>query len=132
MTWFSSQQDASVGPKFELDWLRLVFVDDEQEKTFSREALIASIGFIRAYLIAGTGLYMVFGILDALVGAQSVQALWIIRYAIVCPLLIGVFVLTFFPVFARIGQYALASTMLVSGFGIVVMTAIMAPPFNAM
>jgi signal transduction histidine kinase len=74
----------------------------------------------------------VFGILDALVGAQSVQALWIIRYAIVCPLLIGVFVLTFFPVFARIGQYALASTMLVSGFGIVAMTAIMAPPFNAM
>jgi signal transduction histidine kinase len=108
-----------------------MFVDCEQEKTFAREAMIASIGFIRAYLIAGTGLYMVFGILDAVVGAQSVLALWIIRYAVVCPLLIGVFVFTFFPIFTRFGQYALGSTMLVSGLGIVVMTAIMAPPYNA-
>ncbi|HEY0281898.1 MAG TPA: histidine kinase dimerization/phospho-acceptor domain-containing protein, partial [Rhizomicrobium sp.] len=132
MTWSSSQKQKSVGMNLTLDRLRLVFVDGEQEKAFVREALIASIGFIRAYLIAGTGLYMVFGLLDALVGAQSVQALWIVRYAVVCPLLIGVFVLTFFPVFARIGQYALGSTMLVSGFGIIVMTAIMPPPFNAM
>jgi len=132
MTWSRSQQPAAVGSEFKLDRLRLVFVDEAQEQAFARDALINSIGFIRAYLIAGTALYMVFGILDALVGAQSVIALWVIRYVVVCPLLIGVFALTFFPIFSRLGQYALASTMLVSGFGVVVMTAIMAPPFNSM
>ncbi len=132
MSWSSSQQPTAAGPKFELDRLRLAFVDGEQERTFARETLIHSIGFIRAYLVAGAVLYMAFGILDAMVGAKSVHALWIIRYVVVCPVLITVFALTFFPLFVRIGQYALASTMLVSGFGIVVMTAIMAPPFNSM
>ncbi|MDE2184111.1 MAG: HAMP domain-containing histidine kinase [Alphaproteobacteria bacterium] len=120
------------GKEYELDRLRLVFVDREQEATFTREALVSSIGFIRAYLVAGIGLYMVFGVLDALVGAQSVHLLWIIRYGVVSPILIGVLVLTFYPVFFRVGQAALACTMLTSGFGIIVMTAIMAPPLNAM
>jgi signal transduction histidine kinase len=132
MTWTFLQRRTSVGPRFELDRLRLEFVDEEQEKTFSREAMVDSIGFIRAYFVAGTVLYMAFGILDAVVGGQSVHMLWIIRYVFVCPIPIAVFALTFFPIFNRIGQYALAVSMLVSGLGIVAMTAVMEPPFNAM
>jgi signal transduction histidine kinase len=120
------------GPEYELDRLRLRFVDDEQEKVFVREAMTKSMGFIQAYLVAGIALYVVFGVLDSFVGARSVEALWIIRYGIVCPVALAVLGLTFFPFFQRIGQFALASSMFTSGFGIVVMTAIMAPPFNGM
>jgi len=49
----------------------------------------------------------------------------------VCPILFGIFALTFFPVFLRIGQLALSVAMLSSGLGIVAMTAIMPPPFNS-
>jgi two-component system, cell cycle sensor histidine kinase PleC len=126
------QSPVSTAPEYELDKVRLVFADAELERRFTREALISSIGFIRAYLIAGIGLYMVFGILDALVGAQSVHLLWIIRYAVVSPILVIVLILTCYPVFIRIGQYALACTMVASGLGIVWMTAVMAPPLNAM
>ena len=132
MTASPPQNPVAAGPEYELDRVRLVFVDADLERRFTREALISSIGFIRAYLVAGIGLYMVFGVLDALVGAQSVHLLWIIRYAIVTPILVAVLILTFYPVFVRVGQYALACTMLASGFGIVWMTAVMAPPLNAM
>ena len=132
MTKSSPNQPAAGLPIFELDRLRLKFADSEQERAFSRTALVDSLGIIRAYLIAGILLFIMFGFLDRLVGGAVVEKLWFIRYAIVCPALIAVFALTFFPVFERIGQYALGSTMLVSGLGIVAMTAIMAPPFNAM
>ena len=132
MTRSSSQQQSFVGPKFELDWLRLQFVDDEQERVFVHTALIDALGFIRIYILGGAGMYVVFGILDYLVGGKSAEALWFIRFALVCPILVTVFLFTFSHSFSRIGQYVLASGMFASGFGIVLMTAVMAPPFNAM
>jgi len=132
MTSLSPPLPGHGGPEFELDRLRLRFVDDEQEKTFVREAMAKAMGFIQAYLVAGIALYVTFGVLDSLVGAKSVEALWIIRYGVVCPVALAVLALTFFPFFQRIGQFALASSMFTSGFGIVVMTALMAPPFNGM
>ena len=119
-------------PEYAIDKLRLVFVDGEQEKAFTHDALVDSIGIIRAYLIAGTGLYMAFGALDAIVGGNSVGVMWFIRYVIVCPALLGVFASTYHPSFERFGQYALGSTMLVSGLGIVVMTGVMTQPFAGM
>jgi two-component system cell cycle sensor histidine kinase PleC len=115
---------------FDRVWLR--FRDPQTESNFTRHALADSMVFIRIYLIAGTGLYALFGILDQRVGGAATHALSLIRYAIVCPMLLMVFALTFTGLFAQIGQIALASTMIASGLGIVAMTAIMPPPFNGM
>ena len=117
---------------FALDRMRLVFVDRATERQFSHETLLKSLVFIRVYLFAGIALYMAFGILDAYVGAQSTQTLWFIRFAIVCPVLISVLIFTYLPGFPRFGQVALASTMLLSGLGIVAMTAVMPTPYNEM
>ncbi len=91
-----------------------------------------AIGFIRAYVLGGAAMYVAFGLLDFLVGSKSVEALWLIRYGLVCPILIAVFLCTYLPNFPVIGQYVLAIGMFASGFGIILMTAIMAPPFNGM
>jgi signal transduction histidine kinase/CheY-like chemotaxis protein len=116
---------------FELNgpWLR--FRDPEVERVFTRETFAQSIGFIRAYLLAGTGLYSTFGFLDVIIGGVDTKALLLIRYGVVCPILLGIFCLTFFKVFSRVGQWALATAMLSSGLGVVVMTAIMRAPFNS-
>ena len=111
-------------------WLR--FRDPAVEAVFTRETFAQSINFIRAYLLAGMGLYFVFGLLDIIVGGGIANYLLIIRYGIVCPILFGIFCLSFLPVFFRIGQWALAAAMLSSGFGVVVMTAIMRAPFNSL
>jgi two-component system cell cycle sensor histidine kinase PleC len=110
-------------------WLR--FCERQTERNFARHALADYMGFIRIYLTAGTALYALFGLLDFRVGGAAVHEMFFIRYLVVCPILLTVFVLTFTPIFERIGQIALASTMLTSGLGIVAMTAIMPPPFSA-
>jgi len=130
MTWSSPQHPPAAGPKFKLDWLRLRFVDDEQEKIFVHTALMDALGFIRIYILGGAAMYVVFGFLDYLVGGTVVETLWFIRFGLVCPVLVTVFLLTFSPSFPRIGQYVLASGMFASGFGVVLMTAVMPEPFN--
>lgn len=111
--------------------LLLRFHDGETERRFTRQALTDYTLFIRIYLVAGIGLYMLFGILDMRVGGDAVGMLFFIRYAIACPMLLAVLVLSFTRYFHRFGQLALASTMITSGLGVVAMTAVMPAPFNS-
>ena len=110
-------------------WLR--FFDPETERRFARRALLDSMMFIRIYLLAGTALYMLFGLLDMRVGGEALTKIYIIRYAICCPILLTNFALSFTHYFEKIGQYVLALQMAASGLGIVAMTAIMPAPFNS-
>jgi len=118
-------------PSYDLDVVRLRFRDRNVERAFERETLQRSLGIIRLYVMAGVLLYLVFGALDKIVGGDSANTLLVIRYGIVCPILLAVSILSFFPIFTRIGQYALSCNMISSGLGIVVMTAFMRPPYNA-
>jgi signal transduction histidine kinase len=116
--------------QFELDGLYLRFRDPCVEQTFQSDTLRQSILFIRAYLLAGTLLYIAFGVLDSIVGGPSLFSMQVIRYGIVSPILLGIFALTFFPLFFRVAQPVLGLAMLSSGLGVVAMTAIMGPPYN--
>jgi two-component system, cell cycle sensor histidine kinase PleC len=118
--------------QFALDPLTLRFRDSAKERAFQSETVRASIHFIRAYLVAGTLLYAAFGLLDLVVGGPSLVSMLAIRYGVVTPILIGLFVLSFFPLFYRVAQPALSMAMLSSGLGVIAMTAIMGPPFNSL
>ena len=118
--------------RFDLDWLWLRFRDREVEAVFTRETFVQSINFIRAYLLAGSTLYASFGILDLIVGGRSAPWLLMIRWGVACPILLGVFGLSFLRSFPRFGQAALSAVMLLSGLAIVGMTAIMPAPFNSL
>src|SRR5215469_3785923 len=110
-------------------WLR--FLDPETERRFARRALRESIVFIRTYLLAGIALYMAFGVLDSRLGGEAAPNMFMIRYLIVCPILLAVFGLTFVAYFEKISQFALAFAMATAGLGVVAMTAMMPPPFNS-
>src|SRR4051812_38206562 len=116
---------------FELDHVWLRFRDPVIEQVFVRDTLVSSINFIRAYLIAGCTLYMCFGILDAVVGGHALPSMLAIRYGVVVPIISTVFVLTYFPIFYRVAQFALGMVMLSAGLGVAAMTAFMGPPFNS-
>jgi hypothetical protein len=116
---------------YRFDHLRMRFRNRAVEQTFVRETLAQSLNFVRAYFVAGTGLYLCFGALDWLVGGSALPVLWAIRYGVVCPILMGIFALTFFPVFLRVAQPLLAAAMIASGGGIIAMTAVMDAPFNS-
>ncbi len=122
---------APEAPDFELDRIWLRFRDAAVERVFERVALQQSTVVIRIYIWAGVLLYFAFGALDWMVGGNAFTMLLIIRYLFVCPILVTVAILSFSPAFPRIGQLALSCNMFSSGLGVVMMTAIMPPPFNA-
>ncbi|MGZ5924059.1 MAG: hypothetical protein ACXWK2_05735, partial [Rhizomicrobium sp.] len=72
-----------------LDRLRLRFRDPLIERQYLTETLNESRTLIRTYLIAAAVLYLTFGILDWVVGGSMVATLWFVRYALVCPVLLG-------------------------------------------
>src|SRR4051812_1510747 len=104
----AAEQSPGSGPldlqRFDLKtpWLR--FRDAAVEAAFTRDTFARSINFIRAYLLAGMCLYAAFGLLDLIVGGAFTPYLLIIRYGLVCPILLGIFGLTFLADFERVGQ----------------------------
>ena len=118
-------------PNYDLNIVWLRFRDRAVERVFQRETLENSLGVVRAYVTAGVLLYFAFGVLDCIVGGHAYKTLLLIRYGLVFPLLLTVCVLSFFPLFVRVGQVALACNMVVSGLGVVMMTVFMPAPYNA-
>jgi len=118
------------GSPFALNLVKLRFRDPAVEGVFVSDTLRQSLVFIRSYLIAGTLLYISFGFLDGVVGGTAFLSMLAVRYGVVLPILLGIFALTFFPIFLRIAQVALAFAMLSAGLGVVAMTALMPPPYN--
>src|SRR5882672_11606136 len=89
---------------YEFDRLRLRFCDDAVEARYRVESLNESRSLIRTYLIAAALLYLMFGILDSVVGGEMVHALWFIRYAGVCSFLVAAGLLTYLPSFKKFSQ----------------------------
>ncbi len=114
-----------------IDRLRLRFRDPSVERHYMIESLNESRVIIRTYLVAAAVLYLMFGILDWVVGGNAVAELWFVRYAIVCPILLAAAAMTFVPAFDRFAQGALSIAMIAPGIGVIIMTAIMPPPFNS-
>ena len=119
------EQAIASGAAYALDPFLLRFRNTTLENAFSYETFTHSLGFIRAYLIAGTLLYISFGFLDRVAGGDVVWSMLAIRYAVVCPILVAVFALTFTDNFYRIGQLSLSIVMLSTGLGVLAMTSIM-------
>jgi len=94
------------------------------EVEFYGDFFRTSLPVVRIAIILGFVLYSLFGILDIWIVPVHHEQVWLIRYAIVCPLLITAFILTFRSIFVRIMQNLMTGISLVAGVGIVVMIAI--------
>ena len=117
-------------PAFLLNPLRLSFNAPEAEHRFQRENIVESLNIIRTYLAAAAALYSAFGVLDIIINDPALRTMLLIRFAIVCPILLGSCAATFHPAFPKYSQPVLAFAMISPGLGVVAMTAIMATPFN--
>src|SRR5512145_3341348 len=59
----------------------------ELEKLFLDDYQAKSLPIIRISFILGIALYAIFGVLDVFIAPQTRTLTWLIRYAIVCPLM---------------------------------------------
>jgi len=102
----------------------LRFADRETERAFMAEHVRRGLPVLRLSLLAGMLLYGLFGFLDLYIVADRIEAVWLIRYGIVCPALFGLFLATYTEAFVAWAQPAMSVGMILGGAGIVAMTAI--------
>jgi two-component system, cell cycle sensor histidine kinase PleC len=110
--------------------ITLRFRDREIEQQFATEVRQRSLNMMRLFVLSGTVLYALFGVLDGFITPGQPSDLWMIRYGVVCPSLLLILALTYTSYFARYTQLILAAAMLVPGGGIIAMTAMAPAPAN--
>jgi signal transduction histidine kinase/CheY-like chemotaxis protein len=82
----------------------------------------------RRYLIIGIIIYALFGFMDANSYPDLKHHFWFIRYAVVCPAVAVVIILTYFRMFRKYIHGLLAGLMLITGGGIIAMNVYMEAP----
>ena len=117
--------------RFSLDRVLLKFRNAEVERDFAARSFATSIFYIRIYLVAAVLLYSMFGLLDALIGQEYLQALWAIRYMFAVPVMALVLAWSYLRTFERFVQPALSAAMGAGGLGVLLMLAVLPAPFNS-
>lgn len=98
---------------------------DEQ---FADEYFAHTLAQVRLALALAIGLYAIFGVLDTWIAPMHRRELWLIRYAIECPLLAACLAFSYAPAFRRFKEIALSAIVLIMALGIIGMTAIIPAP----
>ena len=98
------------------------------EREYRERHTVQTLPAVRAGLVLGTALYAAFGALDLWVAPAQRTPLWIVRFVIVCPIMIGCLLFTFSTSFGRYRELSLAFTMAVAAGGVIAMIALIPPP----
>lgn len=121
------------GDSLKLNHFGLYFRDPGVERRFVVSNMAKALPLVRISLFFAAVLYGTFALLDYTVARGAYHELWTIRFGIVCPVLLTVSFLTFFPkIFFKISQELLSLAMAASGFGIIAMTMVAPPPVNSL
>lgn len=104
---------------------------EDQERCFYEEYAHKSTRLIRIAALLGAFLYVIFGILDALVvPSWALSKVWFIRYAVLFPSAVVLYCLSHLQLFKRFMQEITSFVLLIGGLGIALMTAIAPEPAN--
>jgi hypothetical protein len=101
--------------------------DGERETEFTDEYFERTLVQVRAALLLGLSLYIVFGLLDTWTAPAYLIELWSIR-GVVAAVMLATFAFTYSRRFLRYRNPALAVMTMSASQGIVVMTAVLPPP----
>ena len=104
--------------------LRRLRFSESLESSFSEYHFQQSLVFMRFAIVLSIVLYALFGILDLFIVPDVAGSIWVIRYAIYCPIALAVLALTFTRRFKPIAQPILCALAALCGLGIVAMIAI--------
>jgi signal transduction histidine kinase/CheY-like chemotaxis protein len=116
---------AQIAPSenIKINWLNLTF-SPEFEVVFQKNYAQNSLKQVRIALVLGLVVYACFGLLDYWLVPNAKYKLWFIRFAVVCPYLFILYLLSFTGFFREYLQLFVASAVLVGGLGITAMIVI--------
>ncbi len=110
-----------ISPETKISRISLSFQDGMIEREYQNYYFIDSLISFRVALIVVAFLYGIFGMLDVAVAYEHKNFFFLIRFVIVIPYLIIVFILSFFSFFKRIWQALLFISFILGGSGIILM-----------
>jgi signal transduction histidine kinase len=110
--------------------LRFTGPSSHLETPFREDYAQRSVKHARLALLLGILLFAAFGILDALLLPEVKESLWAIRFGVMIPATLVVFLTTWTDWFSRWMQLILAATVVGAGSGITAMVVIAPPPVN--
>ena len=113
---------------FSINLLSLHFRDPEIEHKYSSANFADQIGLIRLSILLGAVIFALYAALDPFVIPDITYEAWTIRFAIACPLLMGLAAISYIPGFNYRHQIVLALAVVVPGLAVVGMIALAAPP----
>ncbi|MBI5218620.1 MAG: PAS domain S-box protein [Bacteroidia bacterium] len=97
--------------------------DKNMEQEFQKNYIEKSYNVVRIGLLLGVLLYSAFGILDIWILPYTKTTAWIIRFAVVAPVIIFTIISSYFGFFKKYHQLLLMVMGIVAGVGIIVMSA---------
>ncbi|RJO74042.1 MAG: diguanylate cyclase [Myxococcales bacterium] len=106
----------------------LTFNSHDVEAKFQNYYFSSTIRPMRIGILLFTFAFAIFGVLDYYIAPEAAQWVWMIRYLIVCPLAILIYILSFVPSFRDWWQLAMAILVLAASFGVIAMVALAEPP----
>lgn len=98
------------------------------DERFADEYFAKTLVQVRLGLVLAFALYAIFGVLDTWIAPAHRQALWLIRYAVMCPTIAACLAFSYARAFRRVRQVVISALTLIMALGIIAMTAIIPAP----
>ena len=117
--------------QFGINRLTLSFSKDV-EKAYQQAHFQQFLPQVRVALLLGVLFYAAFGLLDALIFPEVKYLLWFIRFAIVVPIALLMYLFSFSKYFLRYIQISTTTVILLAGLGIIAMMVIAPAPANSL
>jgi signal transduction histidine kinase/CheY-like chemotaxis protein len=108
---------------FSVNYLTLSFTGELKgyEKAYPDDYFIKSLNPFRFSLILSMIFYGAFAFLDTVAVPDLKAVFWFIRFGIVFPVLVAVFIYSYSKVFKKYMQFVISCIMFITGFGIIIM-----------
>jgi signal transduction histidine kinase/ActR/RegA family two-component response regulator len=108
---------------FSINYLTLAFKGELSafEKGYQDDYFIKSLNPFRFSLVLSMIFYGAFAFLDTVAVPDLKEVFWLIRFGIVFPVLVAVFIFSYSKVFKKYMQFVISCIMFITGFGIIVM-----------
>lgn len=108
---------------FSVNYLTLTFKGElsSYEKGYQDDYFIKSLNPFRFSLVLSMIFYGAFAFLDTIAVPELKGVFWFIRFGIVFPVLVGVFIFSYSKLFKKVMQFVISCIMFITGFGIIIM-----------
>jgi len=108
---------------FSVNYLTLTFKGElsSYEKGYQDDYFIKSLNPFRFSLVLSMIFYGSFAFLDTVAVPELKGVFWFIRFGIVFPILVGVFIFSYSKLFKKVMQFVISCIMFITGFGIIIM-----------